>query len=268
MGFRPVPEIVNLLDNFSSLKKLANSETMRQLIASTNGEESYRRKALRTVFSQMIRKAADNPELFQSIIDEILSQMQTSAHKKGEREQLFIECQETYPYDMGLLSVLFLNLTELSTGQAVFIGAGIPHAYLEGEIIECMANSDNVVRAGLTPKFKDVERLTEILTYESGTVNLIEADVKAGLNVFSTPATEFEVSSWEPVGSENKVSFVSDGPQIILVHIGAVEITWENGSGKRFMKLRKGQSVFIPAVVKEVTVISGDRSGVYRVCVP
>jgi mannose-6-phosphate isomerase len=55
---------------------------------------------------------------------------------------------------------------KLSPGEAIYIGANEPHAYLSGECIECMATSDNVVRAGLTPKYRDVQTLCSVLTYK------------------------------------------------------------------------------------------------------
>jgi mannose-6-phosphate isomerase len=73
----------------------------------------------------------------------------------------------TYPGgDVGVLSVFFLNFLRLSPGEAIFIPANTPHAYLSGEILECMQNSDNVIRGGLTPKFKDVEVLIDSLSYD------------------------------------------------------------------------------------------------------
>ena len=61
-----------------------------------------------------------------------------------------------------------LNLVTLEPGTALFIGPNIPHAYLKNELVECMAPSDNVVRAGLTPKFVDVSTLLEMINYQSG----------------------------------------------------------------------------------------------------
>eukprot|EP00951_Prasinocladus_malaysianus_P047542 scaffold650896_cov46-Prasinocladus_malaysianus.AAC.1 len=63
------------------------------------------------------------------------------------------------------MSVFFLNLVELRAGQAIYLDANEPHAYLSGELVEIMATSDNVVRAGLTPKLKDVQVLLDMLTY-------------------------------------------------------------------------------------------------------
>lgn len=71
-----------------------------------------------------------------------------------------------FPNDVGILSLFFLNIIRLEPGQAIFLPAKEPHAYLDGNCIECMACSDNVIRAGLTPKFKDVEQLLTMLNYD------------------------------------------------------------------------------------------------------
>lgn len=70
-----------------------------------------------------------------------------------------------FPDDVGILCLFFLNIIELEPGQAIFLPAQIPHAYLSGDCIECMACSDNVIRAGLTPKFKDIDTLLAMLNY-------------------------------------------------------------------------------------------------------
>jgi mannose-6-phosphate isomerase len=71
----------------------------------------------------------------------------------------------------GVLSVYFLNLVELKEGQAIYLAANEPHAYVSGQLVECMATSDNVVRAGLTPKLRDTEVLCNSLTYEQASAS-------------------------------------------------------------------------------------------------
>ena len=83
-----------------------------------------------------------------------------------EKEGLVIRLEKQYPGDVGVLSIFFLNYLRLSPGEAVCLDADEPHAYLSGEIIECMAASDNVVRAGFTPKYRDTETLCSMLTYK------------------------------------------------------------------------------------------------------
>lgn len=82
-----------------------------------------------------------------------------------ERSQIFRRLNADFPGDVGCLCLFFLNVVRLEAGEAIFLSANEPHAYLDGNCIECMACSDNVIRAGLTPKFKDVEQLLAMLNY-------------------------------------------------------------------------------------------------------
>jgi len=86
--------------------------------------------------------------------------------RKAARAILRLE--EQFPGDVGAMAPLFLNYLLIAPGESFFMAANEPHAYVAGEILECMACSDNVVRAGLTPKLKDVDNLVEMLTYSMG----------------------------------------------------------------------------------------------------
>lgn len=82
-----------------------------------------------------------------------------------KKEKLVLSLEKQYPGDVGVLAAFFFNYVKLNPGEALYVGANEPHAYLSGDCIECMATSDNVVRAGLTPKYRDVETLCSMLTY-------------------------------------------------------------------------------------------------------
>ena len=82
------------------------------------------------------------------------------------KELLVLRLEKQYPDDVGIISAFFLNHVKLNPGEALYLGANEPHAYISGECIECMATSDNVVRAGLTPKFRDVHTLCAMFTYK------------------------------------------------------------------------------------------------------
>lgn len=83
-----------------------------------------------------------------------------------EKEELVLVLEKQYPGDVGVISAFFFNYVKLNPGEALYIDANEPHAYVSGECIECMATSDNVVRAGLTPKYRDVQTLCSMLTYK------------------------------------------------------------------------------------------------------
>lgn len=83
-----------------------------------------------------------------------------------DKEKLVLLLDKQYPADVGVISAFFFNYVKLKPGEALHLGANEPHAYLDGECIECMATSDNVVRAGLTPKHKDIQTLCSMLSYK------------------------------------------------------------------------------------------------------
>jgi mannose-6-phosphate isomerase len=93
--------------------------------------------------------------------------------------------------DVGVLSVLFLNIVHMQPGTCLFIGPNVPHAYLYGDLVECMTCSDNVIRGGLTPKFKDVNVLVSSLDY-MGTIPRFLEPLIAGTNSKGT--------TWIPPG--------------------------------------------------------------------
>lgn len=88
--------------------------------------------------------------------------------RRTRQQRLVLRLAREYPDDVGVLLALFLNHVDLEPGEALPLPANEPHAYLSGDAVECMASSDNVIRAGLTPKPRDVEALVESLTYGQG----------------------------------------------------------------------------------------------------
>lgn len=91
------------------------------------------------------------------------------SHQKRQlsaKEQLVLRLEVQYPADVGILAAFFLNYVKLKPGEALYLGPNEPHAYISGECIECMATSDNVVRAGLTSKKRDVQALLSMLNYK------------------------------------------------------------------------------------------------------
>ena len=172
---------------------------------------------------------------------------------------------ENYPNDIGVLSPILLNLICLETGQAIFLNAGELHAYLEGLGIELMANSDNVLRGGLTPKHVDVPELLQILKFEDQDVMLInpQASIPAE-SVYSSPAKEFELSVITLKSGMQYRSPLNRSVEILICTQGAATLM-DHGSQNK-TKLHQGVSALIPAAVESYT-ISGE--GVcYKAAVP
>ena len=90
----------------------------------------------------------------------------SSKADKDAADELFLRLWEQYPGDVGCFVIYFVNHVRLEPGEAMFLGPNLIHAYLSGDCVECMACSDNVVRAGLTPKLIDVPTLCSMLEYK------------------------------------------------------------------------------------------------------
>jgi mannose-6-phosphate isomerase len=123
-----------------------------------------------------------------------------------------------------------------------------------------MATSDNVVRAGLTPKYKDVETLVDLLTFESGPVSILEGSPEQDI-VYHAPVSEFQVSRWR-VSKTRKVA--GNALRVLLVTQEEVLIRWSKGE----MALRRGQSVLIPALLDEFELTSSSSAECFQVEVP
>lgn len=104
-------------------------------------------------------------------------------------EKLVIRLDNEYPGDIGCFCPYLLNYITLEPGEAMFLDANEPHAYLSGDCVECMACSDNVVRAGLTPKFIDKETLHSMLTYHTGKPSVYRGDIQGDgvARLYSSP---------------------------------------------------------------------------------
>jgi len=151
-----------------------------------------------------------------------------------------------YPKDAGLLGALCLNLVVLKPGEALFLSAGNLHSYLEGVGIEVMANSDNVLRGGLTPKHIDVPSLLEVLSPATGPAEVLRPTGSPEA-VYATPAAEFRLSRLEVT---QPVTLERWGPDILLVTGGEVRASADG----RTETLKQGDSVFVPFRDGAVTV--------------
>ncbi len=154
--------------------------------------------------------------------------------------------QDEYPYDIGVLSPVILNLVCLKPGQAMFLPAGQLHAYLEGVGIELMANSDNVLRGGLTPKHVDVAELMRVLNFKSTPLDiLLPEPVSTTEKVFRTATDEFELSVIDAENSRPHTNRRRDAVQILLCTAGRATISRQADSGK--IGVRKGSCLLVKA---------------------
>ena len=143
-----------------------------------------------------------------------------------------------YPRDPGVLVTLLLNNVLLTPGEALFVGAGMVHAYASGFGVEIMASSDNVVRAGLTPKHRDVAELLAITSFAPVPPPRWQpAESGASRTLLRPPVAEFDLT----VGRPPLRRLPATGPRTVLVLDGEVKVITDSGRAA----LRRGQSMFV-----------------------
>merc|ERR1719421_2777775 len=139
-------------------------------------------------------------------------------------EECILTVAADFPGDVGAVAPLFLHFVQLNPGEAFFMAANEPHAYLKGDILECMACSDNVVRAGLTPKLVDMPVLVDMLTYDYGYPKIMRPSPSAS-TTYRPPVKDFEVEVVTVEPSEAWSCASSLSPQIVLVVDGTAEVS-------------------------------------------
>ncbi|MFH2115692.1 MAG: mannose-6-phosphate isomerase, class I, partial [Spirochaetota bacterium] len=180
-----------------------------------------------------------------------------------------LKLMDEYPGDIGALAPLLLNLFTLEPGQALFLAAGEPHAYLGGLAAEIMANSDNVLRGGLTSKHIDIPELISVLNFDSHPIGILDA--KPGPDGFSSypvRCDDFMISRARPKGSL-MVEDRPESPEILLCTDGQLEISLLPGKQSKngqAVVLKKGESAFIPA--SETTYQIEGQGELFKAAVP
>ncbi|TFK93123.1 RmlC-like cupin, partial [Polyporus arcularius HHB13444] len=166
-GFLPLARIADYIvdtPEFAALIPQAIREQFLSVASSDDPTGPAEKKALKDLFTAVMtaQEAVFKPEL-----EKLVARYQSGGAKASEKEvvDLVLRLNSQFPGDIGVFCAFILNHLVLKPGEAIFLAAGEPHAYVSGDIAECMATSDNVIRAGLTPKLRDVPNLVAGLTY-------------------------------------------------------------------------------------------------------
>ena len=236
VGFREPSETAELLSMIHGAGSLAASlrEGYRPFLSKLFGLNDAEKKALNNSVLAAQNQLPNNP-----------------AEKKIPPINLCGELARFYPNDPGIISPLYLNVIKLKPFEAIFLPAGILHAYINGFAMECMANSDNVLRGGLTPKHIDLPELFSILSFDPFKPDILKPGrlVSPGSYRYETPCGEFTLYLIQnPAASGETNGRQLEAPEmgIFAVYDGSVDITLSGGkSGKKNIVLKKGESVFI-----------------------
>jgi mannose-6-phosphate isomerase len=164
-GFRPLAEIATALSHVPELRELVGEAHAHAIEAGASSHVDSR-ELLRAAFAAYMEHS-DRPEHVADQVTALITRLATdpSTNTLGVSE-LVKRLNEQYPGDIGVFAPYWFNVVLLRPGEGIFLAANEPHAYLSGDCVECMACSDNVIRAGLTPKHKDVPTLIAMLTYK------------------------------------------------------------------------------------------------------
>lgn len=240
-GFRDAQRTVRLLDELN----VPSLRAHRALLAAQPDADG-----LRALFTTWITLPQSR---LREILPELLEACLRHVRARGEFAlecRTVLELGEAYPEDAGVLASLLLNRLVLQPGEAIFLPAGNLHAYLHGTAVEILANSDNILRCGLTPKHVDVPELLRVLDFACGDMRVLKGEsLDANLTVYETPAEEFELSRLDWTTAETSAVRVdSAGPQILLCTKGTLRLVRDiPGGDAREVLIRRGQSVWLPA---------------------
>ncbi len=240
-GFRPVPEI---LENLSPLDDPRLLPQLADLRAAPDAE------GLKRFFGELMTLAENRRE-------RVVAAAVAHARRRPADDAVGTWVRRlagAYPGDIGVLAPLFMNLVCLAPGEAMFLEAGQLHAYLSGSGIELMANSDNVLRGGLTPKHIDVPELLRVLRFTTGPARILHPEPDGPCEAaYRQPAPEFALSVIT-LQKDRPLARPGRGVEILLCLRGTAEVRDDRGGR---LVLSRGQSLLVPAAVGGLT-LSGE----------
>ncbi|MDO5511655.1 mannose-6-phosphate isomerase, class I [Corynebacterium sp.] len=258
------PELVVALTDFHAMVGFRPLEKTRELFAALQCPELDRyltildprseEDSLRGLFTTWITIPSAARI---ALIDAVIAAAQSELDRGdwiSDVLRTVLELQDRYPGDIGVLGALLLNHLVLAPGEALYLDAGHLHAYVSGLGVEIMANSDNVLRGGLTSKYVDVPELVRILNFHSvhdPVVTRVEGE-------YQVPAAEFRLFRHDLAAAE-AFTFTHDGPAIALCTAGEVQL----GN----LGLRPGEAAWIPASDPAWEVSSVEGGQLFIACV-
>jgi mannose-6-phosphate isomerase len=263
VGMRSYDDVGEVLKGYPELEEYIGIKSYNKFMSGKNRISDRESDLVGDLYLDVLFKASTEAELLERTLDNLEKRLMRNNENLDEREELFLFLKQKYGNDVGLWSLFLLNLIHLQKGQGVYLTAGVPHAYLKGNIIECMANSDNVVRVGLTPKFKDSGSLAKILKFECGSVNVLESDNKSSLFTYPSSALEFTVGRII-LEKQQQLERACQSIQILLLLSGKARIEWKNG----VTEMKRGDVIMIPAVLNSYFINADTDIELFAAAVP
>jgi mannose-6-phosphate isomerase len=272
-GFRRLEEIAILIKKHPEFAACISNEAKLACFLASNDEES-RKEALRVLFQSFMSCPKEtSAEQLKKLLKR-LQKEQSCDHVHPHEEppwerklsRAILRLAQQFPGDSGAMAPFLLNYLLIAPGESFYMAANEPHAYVAGEIIECMACSDNVVRAGLTPKFKDVNNLVSMLTYSMGGPTINAGTPAYGddrIMRYTPPTGEFEVMVITCNPGEDITLPQLPVPAVFIVIEGSGNT--DNDDGQRLV-MRPGRSYLMPANCPELTLaVNANKRGPLKI---
>ena len=253
-GFKPAEEMTYTLLNVVELRELLP-------VFNQSGYEGLYKYVMEMPQEEVNR-------MLRPLIDNLATVYKDKKQDKYDEDFWAAKAAFSFPHhgkiDRGIFSVYLFNLVHLKKGEGIFQDTGVPHAYLEGQNVEIMASSDNVLRGGLTNKHIDVKELLKHVKCEATHVRILSGEeLSRTERVYKTSAPDFQLSVFELKGGDT-TSFSPVTAEIILLAEGMAAL--DNGSG--VLKLEAGHPSAIVFSGKEVKLSSTSGAIVFRASVP
>lgn len=252
-GFRPIKDVAHYIQTVDELREAVGEKACKLITASHSMDMPLHREAMKDAFMALMQR--DDKVIshaLKSLVEKVKDLKKSSANEYKQYEgDILLKLDSEFPGDRGCFAIYFLNIVNLEPGEAMFLEANLPHAYLSGDCMECMACSDNVVRAGLTPKYIDVHTLCEMLDYTGRPVSRtkflgIESHSNIHITIFNPPVPDFGVSKFEvPEGTSSFQLQGFESASICIIIKGEGEAT--SNSQAQPITLKPGTVFFVAA---------------------
>lgn len=260
------PEVMVALSNFWLLHGFKKENELKNVLQSIPEFASLLPVFKKDGYYGLYKTAMELPtEETDKMLTPLIERELQKAHQKSEPgywvKKLYENGFEAMNIDRGIFSIYFFNIVELQPGQAIFQGAGVPHAYLEGQNVELMANSDNVLRGGLTPKHIDVPELLKHISFEGIEPDILYPSVSdSGEINYPLPVEDFAISAIQlQKGQEYKA--LSASAEILLVMSGGVTVNKQ-------LQCKRGEAFVVLPGTDYIITTSADNTLLYKAFVP
>ena len=253
-GFKPQETLIKILKAVPELNELLP-------VFQQSGYEALYKQVM-TMPQEEVNK------ILQPLLDRIIPIFNGEKLNRSQEDYWAAKAALSFPHngkiDRGIFSIYLFNLLHLVKGEAIFQDAGVPHAYLEGFNVEIMANSDNVLRGGLTTKYIDVKELLKHTLCEPTKAEIISGKPVSGVEkVYLTPAPDFQLSIFDLKAGDN-IPIVAATAEILVLTEGIAELEYE---GRRII-LQAGNPSAIIFPGRPVQLKSKEEAVVFRASVP